>query len=1650
MKGIKLTACLLTAILIFLLATPELTELGINRTQVKAEDEAEWEEEGTGGSGSPGSSDADYTVLEILPYVGNQEIGYLVGGEEPIEQDLLTWDKVGSVEGITKNSIDYYLSYVDVSMNPSGTFDKTANTMVYQSGYFEKQASEGAGFYSIGTGASYIYVGSGNGNYKADLDTPDSTDFYSTLYPSNPIMNQKNVKAYFVQKPTTVSLMSNNTRTYYPASVTERTDNAGDYDYNPETESFLLNKGHGDYDVLFSTQSNSYNSSGAYYMTADYTIVADNSGRYSWNLKYTDVGVGNGSYLRIPYTITYKQYSGGNYKWYQSSSTPSNSQYNSQGYYVENAGQANERIWIKNQSVLLPYTYAFHVQMVNNEWFKRFALKIDADKTRDTKVDVIAMTPKDLNKEENRHYVTEADFIYINNKQHNSYITLYETYSRAGIAAKAAGGYSMSFVQNDLSWDNVETIFKRSVGVSGTRPAIVMDTAIYTDAFNYSSYTKSVSVYNVWDNLVSATGTTSNIAKLYLMLMQRDTQDFYDAFMNPDNPSSYKIMKVNVSTSISSSGSTGSFVRPDSGKSILNSDGTYKTALYETYEPALYWNANTFVPFDIEDNGAIIKYTEYTWSWDSGTWPRWTTMDDGTKLWSIKQGGSSAGVASQDTVIYYKYVANDEALKTYIPNFNITQYTTNINDNVYVRNSSEIFAGTVFLTSGGDVPSSNSEAIDSINAHKYADDPSATLPSSFTIADIINYITNNGNGYGSTGSGSESSSVIRVLNIQPTADFEASVVNIRKIVTGYTKIDNVTSTQFNAQINDINTSYDLIYIGKGIGRFNTSSGQAVFNSPALNGSLYMNPGDTINIFAGTVKNFTGNDITVTKKQELLDFLAAGYPVVLENDLYQYSSSGKLATASNLKSFIDISKSITSYRLLNMGDYTAGNSIKYAFLGKIINGLSVIKPDILLKEPILSSTSVNYKNLSDYILKVKYQLLPHSSDLGTYRYNTYLYVDKNGDGIFAESEKIALASSSSSSINIDESADKIYTYRYNMSGRNGVYQWKLLAERADNSYIRSEYRGYVSVTNPKTVKILQIIDNEGSDGYTSANRMNYSLQAAAQTVNNKIWEYGGFAPGRALSDYVFNFTTMTVSEFLNLYMPAGKNYTSATAGTTNQLGDYSLIVLDNQIDQMNDSRGALSNIRDEIGRGMSVLFTKGSVTAATQGNYLNSPDYIFESSLTYEQLGDLGTAYQTSQYNLYDFVPGGYDGPLNYSTTYITRANGGAVGEYPYAIGSHISIATQTYNINTVFDFNRSDAVPLVGWYCLSDTKSPVVKPTETNPYSGIYSSAPNDVKNNYYLFNKGRIFYSGIRLSSAITADSADEIKLFINTLIAVYNASGKTSSAPVVQILDPLLDSGTIRLSHSDLEGKTEYDVVFEISGSSSNVNVDIDWDDNTEVTGSWNQKLYSVAGDGSLTLLDSMDNLPAGTYVVKIPKSDLPGTHSLVITAQNQAGQSGTAAATVIYTSEPPTVQIDNPELVYKSSTERYLYVTLDQSAIDMGNENAYLNSVDPILIHFTLTVPNASDTCLIQVLNSDGEEIGILGNRIYEDSAEEGEEDPFSEISERLSGGSYYVLVPASIMSSLSSKDITIKAIINMEEGGYASDTVTLLRQSLFPLD
>ncbi len=128
-----------------------------------------------------------------------------------------------------------------------------------------------------------------------------------------------------------------------------------------------------------------------------------------------------------------------------------------------------------------------------------------------------------------------------------------------------------------------------------------------------------------------------------------------------------------------------------------------------------------------------------------------------------------------------------------------------------------------------------------------------------------------------------------------------------------------------------------------------------------------------------------------------------------------------------------------------------------------------------------------------------------------------------------------------------------------------------------------------------------------------------------------------------------------------------------------------------------------------------------------------------------------------------------------TTTKVTNVNTGEITSYPYKISTTLTVA-ETHA--QYYQLNLEDPEVTV-WYCLAND----CLTSSTSTYGGtgsgvVYGASPNDVSNNYYIYSKGNVFYSGVGHSGASITD--DEMKLFINTMIAAYRTSYQ---APVVEI---------------------------------------------------------------------------------------------------------------------------------------------------------------------------------------------------------------------------------------------------------------------------
>ena len=157
---------------------------------------------------------------------------------------------------------------------------------------------------------------------------------------------------------------------------------------------------------------------------------------------------------------------------------------------------------------------------------------------------------------------------------------------------------------------------------------------------------------------------------------------------------------------------------------------------------------------------------------------------------------------------------------------------------------------------------------------------------------------------------------------------------------------------------------------------------------------------------------------------------------------------------------------------------------------------------------------------------------------------------------------------------------------------------------------------------------------------------------------------------------------------------------------------------------------------------------------------------------------------------------------NDETTLVTKTNEGQITQYPYKIGD--------WSNNTVFDDSKLKVAKTHGqyyqlnmedpevtvWYCLADDGK-----DSGNGKADTYGVSPNDAANNYYIYSKDNIFYSGVGHSKV---DSDMEAKLFINTIIGAYRVSYEP---PIVEVLNPEAEiTDTKNLSYT-MSYNQEYD---------------------------------------------------------------------------------------------------------------------------------------------------------------------------------------------------------------------------------------------------
>lgn len=407
---------------------------------------------------------------------------------------------------------------------------------------------------------------------------------------------------------------------------------------------------------------------------------------------------------------------------------------------------------------------------------------------------------------------------------------------------------------------------------------------------------------------------------------------------------------------------------------------------------------------------------------------------------------------------------------------------------------------------------------------------------------------------------------LEVLDIEPCYDSKNGYSLTKNYIymmvpnlEGKVNITHMTTAEFIGTAQDLNSTYDLIYMGLDDGAYNKGqqtlkdptdnkdvSGQFTkWNDSSMNGRIYFHTGDVaksalydewewdyrsnhsvkflwFDRVSATqdkedfpVIRFPGNDITKIKKDELSKYLDAGYPIVAERYLYA-NNKLRIDQYSNISAFIREEKEAGSslYRSVDSAAIEKAlrcsqAEVEWKELPELYNGKTESESSSTIPDADYLNTDTNGRSLLTFKFAVKDEDPDH-------KYKYRIYIDQNGDGKFERDEifyhtKTAVASGVEQQRTIKIS--KLYV---------GLIQWKIEVYRTDNHQIRFTKTGCSAAKNrtgsKKQINVLQIMPKDGD--------YNGKLNLSTDSLFTKYY--------KNLNDYEISVDTITCSKFMEYF------------------------------------------------------------------------------------------------------------------------------------------------------------------------------------------------------------------------------------------------------------------------------------------------------------------------------------------------------------------------------------------------------------------------------------------------------------------------------------------------------------------------------------
>lgn len=577
-----------------------------------------------------------------------------------------------------------------------------------------------------------------------------------------------------------------------------------------------------------------------------------------------------------------------------------------------------------------------------------------------------------------------------------------------------------------------------------------------------------------------------------------------------------------------------------------------------------------------------------------------------------------------------------------------------------------------------------------------------------------------------------------------------------KIFTVTTDVKSVV--EFNGEWEDINGTYDMIFVGldgMNLNLSNEKTRRPIYNNDNLNGKVY-HLGDESG--SGT---YDSNDITAQKMADLLEYLQAGYPIVVENNCFTKGTARNVSSESINTKYIDEGTCMYRFLAAAVSDERYRDSI---FTVSDTTSSAMFMARVKTAKPRIEWGAEDNTEEGKDIGKVQSLVLDENNEyhgriafeVRNNRGEEYLgstqmrlYADMNYDGIFGIEEEL-----SEGYVNEGNVID------VTISGMGpGVIPWKLEVSDIGNAYRRDSIQGYFELIGsyPEEVRVLQIAAQKAiAPGPGEDIDLQYMYNIKDDSM---LARYLKDAESKA--NLSFEFETLT-PDMLTTRLSENSKY----------LNQWDIVVL--TVDNGVTVDGtAFANYINE-GRSLLVCNqNKGDNSAGLATEMLG-----WSGGRTFVSLGASNLhRYANLKSEMYS---------VQHGNLRAEKINEGSILYYPYQLsGSSFNFGNTEGGLRAseyLLDFEsnlktETSEAYVTAWLTLGGG-------TDT-----AYGISPRDARNNYYCYSKGNVVYLA-QSEYHYTYDTngvpegqegADECKFFVNALMAAYSAGVHNSDVSIV-----------------------------------------------------------------------------------------------------------------------------------------------------------------------------------------------------------------------------------------------------------------------------